>query len=266
VNAPVPIVARGAATAAGGGLLALIGLFSANDLTPDGRGFALAALGAALAALAWGGLAQTPGPTASAASWIWRRRLLSLAALVAGAAFAVGWIGFGARDDMWRWFGLFAASFSGVAVYCEAMARAAFEETPSLAGRWIAPVTLALALLAGAQWLNALVHMVGRPSPDLAMLLVVALFLGFYLKRKYWRLADRETAAPPSQPIRKHRRTIFLCLFAAPLALSLIGMGNTPWFATACATLAALSVTGGLMAEQWLVGVERRAFPPLDSH
>jgi hypothetical protein len=113
-------------------------------------------------------------------------------------------------------------------------------------------------LLAGALWLHALVQLFGRPKPEITMVAVVAAFLAFYLKRRDWRRADMATAALPEEDIRGHRRTVFLCLYAFPLLLTLIGMGKAGWFAAACAGLAALSGGGGLVTERWLSAIEAR--------
>src|SRR3546814_19100996 len=52
------------------------------------------------------------------------------------------------------------------------------------------PVYLTLALWTGVLWLNLLAHLFGAHSPAIGMVLVIAGFLAFYVKRKYWRLID----------------------------------------------------------------------------
>ncbi len=251
-----------AATALGGGLLALTGVFSASGLLPEDRGFGFFALAIGLAGLAIGVTAPRPSePIAD--SWAGRQRLMVPAALAAGIVFAIGWVGFGDRGGIWRWFGLFAASFSVMAVYCAAMVYACREEIPAWSNRWSLPGSLALALLVSGLWLNALTVAFGAAGPDVAMLVVVAAFLGFYVKRKYWRLMDMIAGAPPEPEVARHRRTAFLCLFAFPLALTLIGMGKTPALAIACTALAALSAAGGLITERWLFVTEAAAQPRL---
>lgn len=255
----------GAAIATGAGLLALTGVFSASGLLPADRWFGFAALAGALAALGLGLALHSLSPRpadAGAIAWAGRRRLTVLAAAAAGLAFAVGWVGLDDRGGLWRWCGLFAASFSVMAVYCAAMVHGCREDIHVWSTRWALPGLLAMALLAGALWLNALAVAFGAASPDIAMLVVAAVFLGFYIKRKYWRLNDLIAGIPPGPEIGKHRRTAFLCLFAAPIALTLIGMGKTPTLAVACTALAALSAAGGLIAERWLFVAEAAPQPP----
>lgn len=250
----------GAAAVAGFGLLAVVGLFAAGGIVPDHRGFAFAALGLGLAGGACGlaphGAAYGLAPHGVGAAWISRRRMLTWAALAAAAVFLLGWGVLGNRDGVWRWFGLFAASFALVAAYCDAMAEAAPAGTPADRPPPTRIAALVPSLLMGALGLNALVHLFAAPRPELAMLAVIGAFLAFYLRRRDWRRHDGARGALPAPDIRRHRRTVFLCLYACPLLLTLIGMGKPGWFATACTTLAALSAAGGLVTERWLAGVE----------
>jgi sulfite dehydrogenase (quinone) subunit SoeC len=246
---------RAATMTMGCGLLALTGMFSASGLLPADRWFGLAALGVAFVALAHGAatLRQSGEP---AASWTKRWRLTLAATTTAGLLFAIGWVGFDTRDGLWRWFGLFAASFSAMAIYCAAMVHAGRVNFPDWANRWSTPSLLTLALLTGGLWLNAISHVFDAPNPDIAMLVVVALFLAFYVKRRYWRLLDLVTGKAPSADNARHRRTAFLCLFVAPLLLTLIGMGRAPPVAFSFTALAALSALGGLVVERWLFTAE----------
>jgi sulfite dehydrogenase (quinone) subunit SoeC len=246
---------RAAALEIGCGLLALTGLFSASGLLPSDRWFGLCALGVALAAL---GLGATISPQSGAPTdaWVRRLRLTWLAASATGILFVIGWAGFDNREGLWRWFGLFGASFSAMTVYCMAMIHACREELPGWSSRWTVPGVLSLALLTGVLWLNAISHVFDAPTPQVALVVVVVTFLAFYVKRKYWRLLDLMTNAPPAPEFAGHRRTTFLCLFVFPLLLTLIGMGKDPLLALSCTVLAALSATGGLIAERWLFLVE----------
>ncbi len=254
---------RNAATAVGAGLLALTGMLAAGEVLPDDRGFAAATLGLALAALAWGRARPLPHAPPLAVAWARRQRLATLGAIAAGGVFAFGWVAFGAGDDGWRGFGLLATVLAVFAVVCTGMVHLCHDEVPAWSNRWSLRVLLAISVAAGALWLNALALMFGSPGPELAMVVVLSLFFGFYVKRRYWRLLDLINDTPPDHEIAGHRRTIFICLFAAPLALSLLGMGNVPWLALGCAALAALSATAGLLTERWLFVAEGRiAAPP----
>lgn len=242
---------RSAAMAVGCGLLGLTGVFSATDLLPADRWFGLCALGIALAALAFGAtIATDPGEPTDA--WVKRLRITWLAASATGVLFAIGWVGFENRDGLWRWFGLFGASFSAMVAYCFAMIHGCREELPGWANRWTVPSMLSLSLLIGVLWLNAISHLFYEPTPQVALVVVVATFLAFYVKRKYWRLLDMITNKPPPSELGKHRRTAFLCLFAFPLLLTLFGMGREPVWALSCTVAAALSALVGLITERWL--------------
>ena len=246
---------RSAAMTLGCGLLALIAVFSAIDILPADRWFGFTALGISLAALVFGA-AINPDPGEPTDAWVKRLRITWLAATATGILFAVGWVGFDARDGLWRWFGLFGASFSAMPAYCAAMIHGCRAELPGWSSRWTVPSMLALALLTGVLWLNAISHMFYAPTPQVALVVVVATFLAFYVKRKYWRLLDLITNSPPAPDLGKHRRTAFLCLFVFPLGLTLFGMGKDPVLALSFTSLAAVSATIGLIAERWLFLVE----------
>ena len=163
---------------------------------------------------------------------------------------------------------------------------------------WVPPIYLALALLTGALWLNALLALFGRASPDASLVVVVALFLSFYLKRRYWRFIDAagaistpESATGPGtigkprpldppqtrttdatretghriarKQVAKLRRFAFVLLFALPLALTMAAM-ETAWIAAAAAALAALSGSVGVVIERWLFFAEAKHGVTLD--
>ena len=127
-------------------------------------------------------------------------------------------------------------------------------------------------MLAGALWLNALIHLFGTANPQIALLAVVAVFFAFYVKRGHWREVDRAQATrrliatgpgedhggarpsfyvPPART-RWLRRLVFIFLLAAPLMLELVGMGKSAGLAGFCAIAAACSGTAGVVIERWL--------------
>jgi DMSO reductase anchor subunit len=140
-------------------------------------------------------------------------------------------------------------------------------------------------------WLNFLVHSFGGADPIIAMVLVVAGFVSFYMKRRNWRhidstahLSDTATAtglgdlgkvrlleAPNTQQNfvqhemvfrigRKHseklRRYTFFGLFGIPLPLLMVTMETAPWLAIPGAFLGAVMVTVGVLIERWLFFAE----------
>lgn len=277
------------ASGIGCGLLVLLGVFASGETIPSDRRFGLAALGAALGALGLGLVSSTfhpdsPGGILPALSrWRsdWRSRavVLASAAYVPAGLFAIGWIGYGQVDGVWRVCGLAAALLAGFAVYATAMIYAALDTVHAWSNRWVVPLYLALALYTGALWLNALLTLFGRAGPDSSLIVVVALFLSFYLKRRYWRFIDAvravstpETATVPStealaetgNPIARQRavelrRYAFVLLFVLPLVLSMAAMEASHWAGALAAVAAALSGSAGVVIERRLFFAEARS-------
>jgi len=272
------------AAGAGYGLLAMLGLLAGSGVLPSGRWFAALALTLALGAVSFGLRSATVDPDRAEAaigdlsqwrtSWPSRIGVLAAATCAPALPFAVGWVFYGQTEGIFRLFGLATALFSGLTVYAIGMACATLAPIDAWCNRWVVPNHLAQALLTATLWLNALVILFGRPSPDVSMVTVLALFVAFYLKRKYWRfidLADDRTisaaGAAGSRIAREDavrlRRYAFVFLFALPLILSLVGMERTAWVAGATGLLAAVSASIGLMIERWLFFAEARPPPRL---
>lgn len=267
------------ASGTGCGLLVLLGIFVSGATIPSDRWFGAAALGLALGAIALGLAAwrhhpgHPGGALAALAQWrssrLARAGALAAAACAASGPFAVGWIGYGEVGGVWRAFGIAAAVLAGCAVHATATIYATVEAVHAWCNRWTVPLFLALAGFAGALWLNALLHLFGRASPDAALIAVLTLFLAFYLKRRYWRFIDAIRAAPDpadetagaaretdcrigrERAIRL-RRYAFLLLFALPLVLTMTAMEAAPWLAALAALAAALSGSAGIVIERLL--------------
>ena len=294
-----------AASGAGYGMLALLGLLAPTEVVPPGPWFPAAAFALALGLVSVGLVSSAfhlgrPERALRAysqwrTSWLSREGVLATAAYLPALALAAGWI-FGDRQaPAVRAAGLATALLAGLTVYATGMIYATLRPVPAWHNRWVVPNYLALALLTGALWVNALVVLFGRPSPDAAMVVVVALFLAFYLKRRYWRFID---AAPgPATPesatglgglgkvrlldptpdrttfvtqemvyriARKHarklRRWAFLLLFAAPLAATFAAaeLEAAPPLAGAAALVGAVAASAGAVVERWLFFAEAR--------
>ena len=293
------------ASGAGYGMLALLGLLAPSAVVPPGPWFPAAAFALALGLVSFGLVSSAfhlgrPERALKAysqwrTSWLSREGVLATAAYLPALVLASGWI-FGDRQaPAVRAAGLATALLSGLTVYATGMIYATLRPVPAWHNRWVVPNYLALALLTGALWVNALVVLFGRPSPDAAMVVVVATFLAFYLKRRYWRFID---AAPgPATPesatglgglgrvrlldptpdrttfvtqemvyriARKHarklRRWAFLLLFAAPLAATFAAaeLEGAPLLAGAAALLGAAGASAGAVIERWLFFAEAR--------
>ena len=269
-----------AASNTGCGLLVLLGVFASGATIPSDRWFGVAALGLALGAIALGLAAwrhhpgHPGGGFGALARWrssrLARAGALAVAACAASGPFAVGWIGYGEAGGVWRASGIAAAVLAIVAVHATATIYATVETVHAWCNRWTVPLFLALAGFAGALWLNALLHLYGRASPDAALIAVLTLFLSFYLKRRYWRFIDAIRAAPGQDddgtaPVaqetdcridREHavklRRYAFVLLFALPLVLTMTAMEAAPWLAALAALAAALSGSAGIVIERLL--------------
>ena len=264
------------ASGAGFGLLAMLGLLASSGALPAGSWFAATAVALALAAVGFGLLSARvrPGPPGRAgAAWPPRVGALAAATCLAALGFAAGWLVHGEADGLFRLLGLAAAALCGLSVHATGAIYTARASIPAWRNRWVAPNFLALALLTGTLWLNALVNLFGRPSPDVSMILVLALFLAFYLKRKYWRFIDSVDGPPPPagggagfRLAREHaarrRRQAFLLLFALPLVCSLAAMETTGWIAIPASLLAALGAIAGAVLERWLFFAEAREAAP----
>ena len=275
-----------AASGMGCGLLVLLGVFASGETIPSDRWFGLAALGTALGALGFGLVCSAYDPdrperflrTLSRwrSSWHSRAAVLATGACVPAGLFAVGWAGYGDVDGIWRVCGLAAALLAGFAVHATAMIYATHETAYAWSNRWTVPLFLALALYTGALWLLALLTLFGRANPDGALIVVVALFLSFYLKRRYWRFIDTvrtvsipenatgpdaDAAGETGDPIsREHavklRRYAFVLLFVLPLVLTMAAMEASQWPAALAAGAAALSGSAGVVIERRLFFAE----------
>ena len=267
------------ATGMGCGLLVLLGVFASGEMIPDDRRFGLAALGIALGAVTFGLVSSTfhPGDPERAlrafsqwrSSWLSRAAVLAAATCAPAGLFAIGWVAYGEVVGVWRFCGLAAALLAGFTVYATAMIYATQRPVHAWCNPWVLPIHLALALFTGALWLNALLALFGRASPDASMVVVVALFLSFYLKRRYWRFIDTTAAATTPHATRETgwriareqvarlRRYAFVLLFALPLVFTMAAM-ETVWIAATAAFAAAFSGSVGVGIERWLFLAEAR--------
>ncbi len=258
------------ASGTGYGLLVLLGLFASGETIPSDRWFGLAALGMAFGAVTFGLVSWSIRPERGfgawsqwRTSWTSRAEILGIATYVPGGLFAIGWIGYSEVGGIWRVSGLAATVLAGFAVYTACMIHATRHEVAAWCNRWTVPLCLALALFSGALWLQALLASFGRASPGSTLIVVIALFLSFYLKRRYWRFVDAVHAATPETGARlpreqavRLRRYAFVLLFALPLVLSMAGTEAASWTAALAAVAAALSGSAGLVIERWLFFAE----------
>jgi DMSO reductase anchor subunit len=199
-----------AASGAGYGLLALTALFNALGMLPPSGWFGFVALGLALALITSGLLASTAhlGHPERAwralsqwrSSWLSREGIAALATYVPVAMFGIAWVFFGRSDGIFALAGLLAAALAAATVYCTAMIYASLKPVHQWHNALVAPNYLALALMTGALWLNALLAFWSAPRAAIVVLAVAAVALAAALKIRYWTFIDatRSPATPAS--------------------------------------------------------------------
>src|SRR5829696_3941032 len=81
-------------------------------------------------------------------SWLSREGVLSVATLVTGLVFAIGWIFFGAFSGIIGLFGVLAAALAAGTIYCTGMIYASLKPIHQWHNRWVVPNYLALGVMA----------------------------------------------------------------------------------------------------------------------
>jgi DMSO reductase anchor subunit len=291
------------ASGAGFGLLAMMALFAAAGELPANRWFALTGFVLALGAVTAGLLASTfhlghPERAWRAlsqwrSSWLSREGVLALGTYVPALALGWGWVVEETVTGPWRTLAVATAILAAFTVYCTGMIYASLRPIRAWFNHLTVPYYLCMAFWTGMLWLNVLVHLFGAHNPHVGMVLVIAGFLAFYVKRKYWRLIDtnpvwvtpesatglggigrvRMLDAPNTQDsyvqtemgfriARTHasklRRIAFTCLFLIPLPLAVFTMESGPWIAIPGALLAAAITMGGALVDRWLFFAEAK--------
>ena len=288
---------------AGYGLLLLLGIGGALGWLPPDRWFGAAALGLALTAVTAGLVSSTfhlghPERAWRAvsqwrSSWLSREGLASLITFVPALVFAAGWVLLGRNSGGWGLFGLIAAAWAGITVYCTGMIYASLKPIQRWHNGYVVPCYLLLGVMTGAPWLNALAHLFGLASNGLTLLTIAALATGWLTKLAYWRFIDNsrsestaETAtglghlgkvrlfeAPHTEEnyllremgfriARKHayRLRLFATIlaFVLPFLLTVLTLALVRPVAGTAAFLAAVSVILGVLIERWLFFAEAK--------
>jgi DMSO reductase anchor subunit len=291
------------ASGLGYGLLALLGVYGAFGLAPQDRWFGLAALGLALGAVTFGLLSSTfhlghperawRAVTQWRSSWLSREGVMALVTYVPAGLFGLGWVFFERTGGLWAVAGLLVAAGAAVTVYCTSMIYASLKAVPRWHNRWVPANYLALALLTGVVWLDALLRLFGVGRIETPALVIGAAAFAWALKAAYW--SDIDGAAPVTtadsatglgplgkvrlldpphtyenylqkemgfQVARKHaqklRRLAVLLGFAVPLAGTLAAMPLPGLWHAALALVVALSASLGVVIERWLFFAEAR--------
>jgi len=260
------------------GVLILLGLIAPSEAVPKTALFGFFAfvpvIGCVVAALVYSAGKQgvIHEGTAEHLHWLARTRFLLALNLLPTILFSFGWIMFNSVDGLWRGSGLICTILALLTLFSHARVYVAIPTVAAWHNRWVVPNFIAIGLLAGALWVNVLVHIFATGNPQIALLVVVALFFVFYVKRGHWREIDRSRAKnrllttgfdevedntgstfySPPERTRRMRRYAFILLLALPLLLDLVGMGKSTALANLCAIGAALTGMAGIVVERWL--------------
>jgi DMSO reductase anchor subunit len=291
------------ASGAGYGLLFLLGIGGAGGWLQPERWFGVTSFILSIGAITFGLVSSTfhlghPERAWRAvsqwrSSWLSREGLASLIAYVPAAIFAFGWIAFGRNSGAWGLFGLIAAAWAAITVYCTGMIYASLKPIQRWHNGYVVPCYLLLAAMTGAAWLNALAHVFGLASDGLTLVAIVALAVAWPVKLAYWRFIDRtrsestaESAtglghlgkvrlldAPHTEDnylmremgfriARKHayrlRAFATILAFVLPFLLTALTIALVQPVAVLAAVLAALFATLGVLIERWLFFAEAK--------
>jgi DMSO reductase anchor subunit len=291
------------ASGAGYGLIALTGLLFAAGAWPGGPGVGLAALVLATLLVTGGLFASTAhlghperawrALTQIRTSWLSREGLAALLAYPPLAGLALGWGLLGLSNHVMLAAALVAAILSIATVHCTAMIYRSLKPIHQWCNPHVVPVYHLLALMTGAQLLNALLHLAGAPSRGIGLLAALATAGGAFVKERYWRFIDTNPGAstpesatgltglgkvrllePPHtgsnyvmremgfQIARRHalklRRLALALGFALPMVLLLAAGLLPPLPAMLAALVAAFSGLVGVLAERWLFFAEAK--------
>lgn len=291
------------ASGAGYGLIFLMALFGALNGVPVDPWFGVIGFGLGTALITGGLLSSTAhlGHPERAwraysqwkSSWLSREGVLATATYLPLALTAWGWVIVGSMDGKFGFIAAVLAMLCLLTVHSTGMIYATLRTISAWHNRLTVPGYLAFALLSGAVWFHALAQMFGYQTPEVALVVIVALFLCFYIKRKYWRSIDTQPGPvtaesatglgdlgkvrlldPPSMTenfvqremgfsiARKHaqklRRICFFTYFLIPIVLTGTTSNGDPWLAIPGTLIAAISVSVGVVIERWLFFAEAK--------
>ena len=289
------------ASGAGYGLIFLMALFGALNGVPVDPWFGAVGFGLGTVLVTGGLLSSTAhlGHPERAwraysqwkSSWLSREGVLATATYLPLVLTAWGWVIVGSMEGKFGFIAAVLAMLCLLTVHSTGMIYATLRTISAWHNRLTVPGYLAFALLSGSVWFHALAQMFGYQTPAVALVAMVALFLCFYIKRKYWRSIDRQPGPvtpesatglgdlgkvrlldPPSMTenfvqremgytiARKHaqklRRLSFFTFFLIPIVLTGLTSHLEPWYAIPGTLIAAISVSVGVVIERWLFFAE----------
>lgn len=189
-----------AASGAGYGLLAWLGLYGALGLFVPDLWFGLVAFALAFGLVTAGLLASTlhlghPERAWRAisqvrTSWLSREGAMALITYLPAGLYAIGWIFFSRTDGVWALLGLATAVCAAVTVGCTAMIYASLKPIQRWSNPWVLPNYLAMALATGAVWLAFVASAFGTAFWLLPALATASLLIAGVSKIGYWAFID----------------------------------------------------------------------------
>ncbi|MEE2996687.1 MAG: DmsC/YnfH family molybdoenzyme membrane anchor subunit [Pseudomonadota bacterium] len=291
------------ASGAGYGLIFLMALFGAMNGVPTDPWFG--AIGLSLGTLlVTGGLLSSTvhlGHPERAwraysqwkSSWLSREGVLATATYIPLVLTAWGWVFVGSLDGKYGFIAAVLSMMCLLTVHSTGMIYATLRTINAWHNKLTVPSYLCFALLSGSVWFHTLAQMFGYQSPEVALVVIVALFLTFYVKRKYWRSIDTQNGPvtvesatslmdlgkvrlldPPTMTenfvqremgfsiARKHvqklRRVCFFTYFLIPIILTGLTSNADSFISISGTLLAAVSVSVGVVVERWLFFAEAK--------
>lgn len=288
---------------AGYGLLIVLAIFALSGGVPPDRWFGFFSFLFAFMMITFGLIASTYhlGHPAKAwralsqwkTSWLSREGILALATFIPGLLFAFGWVFMESHQGGWRLMAGLTMILSLMTVFCTAMVYASLRTIRAWFNPHTVRVYLAFSVWTGSIWFNLLAHIFGVHTPWVGVAFIIAGFLAFFFKRKYWRFIDQhppwvtpESAtglgemgkvrllAPPNtqenyvqqemgfriarQHVEKLRRWAFLGSFLLPWTIAAITVDADPWFKFPGAIISVVIMMAGALIERWLFFAEAK--------
>ncbi len=189
-----------AASGAGYGLLALLGVFVALGAIPPDRWLGLVGLGLALGLISAGLLSSTlhlghPERAWRAlsqwrSSWLSREGVASVLTYVPAAIFGIGWVILGNTGGIVANAGLAAALGALVTVFTTGMIYASLKPIAAWHSPYTVPGYLVFAAMTGAVLLDAILHLFGADARAAGLVAALAILIGWAWKALTWRHND----------------------------------------------------------------------------
>ena len=193
-----------AATGAGYGLLALLGIFAAVGILPPDRWLGLISLGLAITLITAGLLSSTlhlgrPERAWRAfsqwrSSWLSREGVASLFTFIPAGLFGAGWVFFERTDGIVATAGLAAAAGAALTVVATGMIYASLKPIAQWNSPYTLPAYLIFAAMTGSVLFNTILHLWGSPARAAESMALITIVIGWIWKVATWRHNDRLTS------------------------------------------------------------------------